>query len=387
MADPKNKKTAARAKGAAKKSAPKAKRPSTLLGCRKEIDRIDQSIIELLDERAQIAMRVGEIKHKSGQSMYDAGRHINKLNEFASRNAGIFPTDGLRHVFGEILSACLALEESQKIAFLGPEATFSHIAAVRAFGRSASFEPMASIPDIFDAVEKNWVHFGLVPIENSTGGVIHTTLDELMTSSLSICAEIHIPIRHNLMCKGQRDEIKKVATHPQILSQCREWLMRNLPKAAQIEMSSSAEGMKWALKDKTVAGIGPELASRLYDLPMLARSIEDRSDNITRFLVIGHQSPNPSGHDRTSIMFSFKDEAGALERLLRPCAARDINLTKIESRPSRRRAWDYVFFVDLRGHMTDKAISTALEEMKPHTTFLRVLGSYPMDTSAAAKMV
>jgi chorismate mutase/prephenate dehydratase len=354
--------------------------PRTLEGCRKQIDSIDSRIIELLDQRARVARRVGQIKDRAGRPMFDAGRHIQKLNRMAQRGAGEFPSDGLRLVFGEIMSACLSLEAHQMIGFLGPVATFSHIAASRAFGRSVSYEPMGSIREIFEAVEKEWIQFGIVPIENSTGGVIHTTLDELMNSTLAICAEIHTPIHHNLMSRAKSMAgIRKVCTHPQILSQCREWLQKNLPKVAQIEVASSGEGVKLALKNKTIAAIGPDLASKINNLPIMKKRIEDRKDNITRFLIIGHQSPAPSGHDKTSIMFSIKDEPGGLKRLLAPFSDRGINLTKIESRPSRRRAWDYIFFVDLLGHMDDKPVIEALEKMKPYTTFVRILGSYPLD--------
>ena len=354
--------------------------PATLEECRRQIDRIDRGLIELLDERARVARRIGQIKRGQGRGFFDAGRHIEKLNAIAQRGAGDFPTEGLGLVFGEILSACLALQQPQRVAFLGPEATFSHIAAVRAFGRSVDYTPYGSIPEIFEAVEKEWVDFGIVPIENSTGGVIHTTLDELMTSSLSICAEIHTPIRHNLLCLGELSDIRKVCTHPQILSQCREWLKAHLPGAAQVETASSGEGAALAAADRTIAAIGPELAAKLHGLPIRVRRIEDRKDNITRFIIVGHQSPLPSGNDKTSLMFSIKDVPGALRQLLSPFSNRGLNLTKIESRPSRRRAWDYIFFVDVAGHMLDPALIEALEELKPYTTFLRVLGSYPVDT-------
>lgn len=360
---------------------PTAKSLKTMTDCRNEIDRIDMQLIALLDERARVARRIGEIKQHSGKEFFDAGRHIEKLNRIAARGSGDFPVDGLRLVFGEILSASLALQSPQVIGFLGPEATFSHIAAVRAFGRSVDFNPYSSIPEIFEAVEKDWIHFGIVPIENSTGGVIHTTLDELMNSRLSICAEIHIEVHHHLMCRGDFDQIKKVCTHPQILSQCQNWLKIHLPRAAQVETASSGEGARLAVEDPTIAAIGPDLAAKMHNLPILAPRIEDRKDNVTRFLIIGDQSPGPSGHDKTSIMFSIKDEPGALKNLLTPFSERGLNMTKIESRPSRKRAWDYIFFIDVDGHMTDPPIVAALEAMKPHTTFLRVLGSYPIDTS------
>lgn len=359
---------------------PKAAELLTLEDCRKSIDAIDKAIINLLDQRAVVARRVGQIKRSAGKDIFDAGRHIEKLNQFARRGSGEFPSEGLRLVFDEILSACLALQAPQTIAYLGPEATFSHIAAMRAFGRSVEYRPTQSIHDIFQSVEKDWVTFGIVPVENSTGGVIHSTLDELMTSPLSICAEIHIPVRHCLMSKGKLEEIKKVCTHPQILSQCRDWLRVHLPMAAQVDTASSAEGASMAREDSSIATIGPEMAARIYGLPIMVKRIEDQKDNVTRFLIIGRQSPPPSGNDKTSVMFSIKDEPGALKRLLTPFSDRGINMTKIESRPSRRRAWDYIFFVDMLGHMTDPKIVEALEEMKAHTSFLRVLGSYPMDT-------
>ncbi len=363
-----------------KKSAAKsAHQPRTLAACRRRIDEIDGRLIDLLDQRARVARRIGEIKQRSGRSKFDAGRHIEKLRKIATRGSGDFPIDGLRLVFGEILSASLALQAPQTIGYLGPKATFSHIAATRAFGSSVTYEPYSSIPEIFQAVEKRRIDFGIVPVENSTGGVIHTTLDMLMHSSLSICAEIHIPVHHHVMCKGELEKIKKVCTHPQILSQCREWLQANLPRARRQETASSGVGAEMAVKDPTVAAIGPELAAKDYGLPILVRHVEDRHDNVTRFIIIGRQSPMPSGNDKTSIMFSVKDEPGALRRLLDPFSNRGLNLTKIESRPSRRRAWDYLFFVDIHGHMNNRPIAEALEELKPFTTYLRVLGSYPID--------
>lgn len=364
-------------------AAPGEASPEQMDACRRQIDHIDQQIIELLDQRAQVARHIGRIKRNAGREVFDAGRHIEKLNRIARRGSGDFPIDGLRLVFGEILSSCLVLQEPQKVAYLGPEATFSHIAAVRTFGRSVEYRSCSSIHEIFESVEKEWMHFGLVPIENSTGGVVHTTLDELMSSRLLICAEIHIPVHHHLMCRGPKEKIQKVCTHPQILSQCRDWLRTNLAEAALVETPSSAAGARLAQQEDAIAVIGPELAAKIYDLPIRVRRIEDVGDNITRFLVIGHQSPRPSGQDKTSIMFSIKDEPGALKRLLTPFSDRGINLTKIESRPSRQRAWDYIFFVDMKGHMADPPIVEALEQMKPHTTFLRVLGSYPIDTYAA----
>lgn len=351
----------------------------TLQECRNLLDKLDDQVIELLDQRADICRRVGELKVEKGGDFFDAGRHMQVLNSIAERGSGAFPAEGLRNVYGEVLSVCLNLEALQTIAFLGPEATNTHIAARRAFGRSARFVSYATIPDIFLAVEKTWAHYGVVPIENSTGGVIHATLDELMNSELSICAELFVPIRHCLLCKGPVEKIRKVATHPQILMQCRIWLRENLPGVATEEVASSAEGAKLAQKDSSVATIAPQMAAEIYGLPILESGIEDQKDNITRFLVIGRQSPRPSGHDRTSIMFSIKDEAGALYHLLKPFADKKINMTKIESRPTRRRAWDYIFFVDIEGHISQPEIAKVVADLRRHCTQLRVLGSYPID--------
>lgn len=353
--------------------------PKNLRECRKQIDSIDQDLIALLDARAGVSRRVGELKAEFGGDFFDAGRHLQVLNGISQRGTGSFPPEGLRNVFGEILSVSLNLQSPQTIAYLGPEATFTHIAARRAFGRSPVFAPYEAIPDVFHAVEKLWAHYGLVPIENSTGGVIHVTLDELMSSDLSICAELYVPIRHNLLCAGPKTKIKRICTHPQILMQCRIWLRENMPGVKQVEVASSAEGAKMALRDKGTATIGSQMASEIYGLPIIETGIEDQKDNITRFLIIGHQSPRPSGNDRTSIMFSIKDEAGALYHLLKPFADRKINMTKIESRPTRRRAWDYNFFVDIEGHITQPEIAKLVKTLKKHCTFLRVLGSYPVD--------
>lgn len=353
--------------------------PRTLPGCRREIDKVDQAIIALLDRRAQIAGRVGEVKTAKGAQFFDAGRHLSVLNGISCRGSGDFPPEGLRNVFGEILSVCLNLQAPQKIGFLGPAGTFSQIAARRAFGRSPEFLPFLSISDIFAAVDKGRVHFGVVPVENSSGGVVHVTLDELIESDLSICAEVYIPIRHNLLCRGSLGRIRRVCTHPQVLLQCRNWLRANLPEAEQIETASTAEGARRARRSSTTATIGPSLAGEIYNLPVLDRGIEDTRDNVTRFLIIGRQAPKPSGNDRTSIMFSIKDEPGALYHLLKPFSDRKINLTKIESRPTRRRAWDYIFFVDVDGHTSDPKVSRAIDRLRRHCNFLRVLGSYPVD--------
>lgn len=353
--------------------------PPTLEACRERIDSIDEGIIELLNRRARVARQVGRLKAEKGAEVYDAGRHLQLLNGVARRGSGDFPREGLRIVYGEILSACLNLQAPQTIAYLGPAGTFSNIAATRAFGRSARLMPRETIPDIFRTVQREQAHFGIVPVENSTGGVIHATLDALIESDLSICAEIYIPVRHNLLCAGPRRGIRRICTHPQILSQCRGWIRENMAGVELMEVASSAEGARMASRSKSVATIGPSIAAETYGLKILEAGIEDQKDNVTRFLVIGRQSPRPTGSDRTSVMFSIKDEPGALFGLLEPFARRRINLTKIESRPTRRRAWDYMFFLDVEGHVSTTEIREAIDELGRRCTFLRVLGSYPVE--------
>ncbi len=271
------------ARGKQTKRAPKMVVPASLDACRRDIDKLDTVLIELLDRRGAVARRIGEIKRTQGKVSFDAGRHLEKLNAIARRGSGVFPIEGLRLVFGEIMSACLALQGPQQIAYLGPEATFSHIAAVRAFGRSIEYKPYGSIHDIFEAVEKYWVNFGIVPIETSTGGVIHTTLDELMNSPLSICAEIHIAVHHHLMAKGKIEDIRKVCTHPQILS-CVATGAAHLPIAIQSRREVRARG-EAALKDKSIASIGPEWPRNIR--PCRSASVASRrKENITRFLIV-----------------------------------------------------------------------------------------------------
>ncbi|NQU44068.1 prephenate dehydratase [bacterium] len=344
---------------------------------RSEIDEVDRHIIELLGRRAEAAVSIGKEKQKTGQAFYDAGRQKMILDRLCEKNDTSFPNTGLRHVFAEIMSACLNLESRQTIAFFGAEASFTHMAAKEMFGTSAECIPYKSIDDVFMACEKGWTDYGVVPIENSTGGVVHDTLDRFVDTNLIICSEITLSIHHVLMANCSLEKIQRVYSHPQPFLQCRAWLKQNLPGVELHETDSTSEGAKLATRSNNAAAIGSELAAKLYDLDILVRGIEDMKDNITRFWIIGRSPSAPTGDDKTSIMFSVKDRPGALYDLLKPFHEEKINLTKIESRPTKRRPWEYVFFVDLLGHLDDPTISRVVHDVEEHCEFMKIMGSYP----------
>ncbi|MCX7625237.1 MAG: prephenate dehydratase [Candidatus Sumerlaeaceae bacterium] len=347
---------------------------------RKEIDELDRRLVELLDERARLAREIGQAKLQTGQQkFYDPARQKRVLENVLSASRNDFPQDALRKVFVEIMSGCLAAEKPPTVAYLGPEATYSHLAALTEFGNSVAYQPYASVEDIFFAVDRDWVDYGVVPIENSTGGVIHTTLDLFLDYELLICSEIYLHIHHNLISRNPLERIKTIYSKAEPFQQCSVWLKENLPGVQLIEVSSTVKGVEMAKDRDYAAAIGSEIAARKYNVPIIAANIEDMKDNMTRFLVIGKQEAAPTGKDKTSIMFSIKDRPGALFDLLFPFKKRNINLSTIESRPSRKKAWDYFFFVDLEGHVRDPHVYEALEELKGLATYLRIMGSYPRD--------
>lgn len=348
---------------------------------REQIDKIDSKIVELLDRRVKYVKQIGKLKENTGANFFDAARQRRIVSRLVSESDGGFPKAALKKIFVEIMSASLSLEKPIRIGFLGPRATFSHQAALNEFGTSSKYIDYNSIHDIFVGLDKSWVEYGVVPIENSTGGIIHLTLDMFLEYELSICSEIMLPIKQNLLSQVDLTKIEKIYSHPQSFSQCQIWLKENLPNAKQIEVASTAQGVKTALARKHAAAIGSELAAKLYKIKILERGIEDIKDNCTRFLVIGKHPSSPTGHDKTSLMFSVKDKPGALHSVLAPFTHKSINLTKIESRPTRRRAWEYVFFVDLEGHIEDKIVKKAVAEMGEHCTFIRILGSYPREVN------
>jgi len=342
------------------------------------IDAVDDELLRLLNERARLVQAVGAIKTELKQPFYVPDRERQILERLQAANGGPFPTEALRPVFSEIISACLSLEHPLKVAFLGPEATFTHAAARSRFVLSARYVPAATVAGVFNEVDKGLADLGVVPIENSTEGVVNSTHDVLIDSELRISAEIMMRVNHCLLTRsGTLEGIQKVYSHPQALGQCRHWLSHNLPNAAQIEVASTALAARLTRDDPVAAAVASDLAGQLYDLKIAKPRIEDEVNNVTRFLVIGRETAPPSGRDKTSILFSLKDQMGVLFKVLQPLAEAGLNLSRIESRPSRKRLWDYVFFIDVDGHQSDGPVQSAIELLAQKCEFVRVLGSYP----------
>ncbi|MEO8377177.1 MAG: prephenate dehydratase [Candidatus Sumerlaeota bacterium] len=348
---------------------------------REEINRIDSDLVSLLDRRAEIARLVGQSKAQAGATTFDGGRAKAVVHQALSRSNGQFPKEGMVYVFREILSACLNLQKSLRIGFMGPRDTYSHLAAIREFGSSVEFIPFKLIRDVFTAVENGEVDYGIVPIENSNGGTVHLTLDAFIEHPCRVCSEVLLPIHLSILGNCEVSAIRKIYSHPQPFLQCDRWLKANLPNAARMEVDSTTQGMIEAKKDPFGAAIGNEFAADEYGLRVLAKNVEDSDENTTRFLVISKTDAHPSGDDKTSIMFSVADRPGALLRVLKPFDDLKINLSKLESRPTKRRAWEQAFFVDADGHRNDAVIQEALEEIRPHCESVVVLGSYPRDKS------
>ncbi len=345
---------------------------------RRAIDAIDDRILELLNERAEKVIAVGRLKAAGKADFHVPSREREIYERLTAQNKGPFPAEGLRSVFREIISASLALEAPMKVAFLGPKATFSHLATMQQFGLSAELVPQKSIPAVFEEVEKGRALYGVVPVENSTEGVVTHTLDMFMESSLVINAEVLLEVHHDLLSRtGRLEDIKKIYSHPQPIAQCRNWLDENLPGLPVVDVASTAVAAQIVSDDYTAAAIASELAASLYDLKVVRSRIEDQVNNFTRFLVVGKKLAAPSGDDKTSLMFAVRDEVGILYRMLEPFAKRGINLSKIESRPFKKKAWEYIFFLDLLGHINDTLIADAVQELKGYCQFVKVLGSYP----------
>ncbi len=350
-----------------------------LKNLRQQIDTIDNQILDLLNQRANVAIAVGKIKGVSEKTYYVPSREKAIYERLTGQNSGPFPNDAVCKVFREIISASLNMEMPMQVAFLGPQSTFTHMAAMSQFGLSAQLVPLKSIPAVFEEVERGRAHYGVVPVENSTEGVVNHTLDMFFESELQMIAEIMLEISHNLISKsGNPDKIRKIVSHPQPLAQCRHWLETNMADTPLLDVASTAAAAQMAAEDESVAAIASHAAAIQYDLQVVKAKIEDNPYNFTRFLVIGKKTPEKSSADKTSIMFSVKDEAGILYRMLEPFSKRQINLAKIESRPMKQKAWEYIFFLDLIGHIDDPDISAAIEELRGHCHFLKILGSYPI---------
>ncbi len=353
----------------------------SLSDLRVHIDRIDTELIRLLNERADVVHEVGEIKKRDGLEIYAPERENALLKALVAKSeaaGGRLPAESIHAIYREIMSAALALEEDLKIAYLGPEGTWTHQAAIQKFGHSVALHPQPSFADVFDQVERKLVDYGVVPIENSTEGAVTHTLDLFTDSPLKIYGQVQLSIENNLMANCAKEEIKTIYSHPQILAQCRGWLFQNFREIQPIEKSSSAAAAKLAKEDPTAAVLGGELLADMYGFSVLERSIQDLANNRTRFLVISHKTCPPTGDDRTSIMFSVKDEPGSLLKALQYFDQFAINMSKIESRPSKRRAWEYFFFADLVGHCEDESLAKVISEMESACSFVKVLGSYPV---------
>jgi chorismate mutase/prephenate dehydratase len=345
---------------------------------RKKIDEIDDRLIDLLNERARIVIEVGNIKKTEKLDFHSPSREREILDRLAERNKGPFPQDTLRAIYREILSSSLSLERPLKVAYLGPRATFTQQAVMQQFGLAAKDIPVETIKDVFTEVERGRADYGVVPIENSTSGAVIYTHDIFIDSDLKIAAEIVLEVSQHLLNKsGKLEDIKRIFTIAPAAAQCRHWLEKNLPGVPVLDAPSTAGAAEMALEDPAAGAIASEMAAVLYGLQIAGRKIEDSVHNVTRFLVIAQKSPGKTGRDKTSIMFSIKDKVGALYTMLAPFAEAGINLNRLDARPSGRKVWDYVFFLDMEGHIEDEKVATAIERLRQNCMFLKVLGSYP----------
>ncbi|MGH7825882.1 MAG: prephenate dehydratase [Candidatus Binatia bacterium] len=345
---------------------------------RKKIDQIDEKVVALLNHRASLAQKIGHSKSLNNQEVYVPNREKEVLLRVSSLSHGPLSEQAIRAIFREVISASRSLEAPTKVVYLGPEATYTHAAAREKFGSSAALTSSVSIAEVFGEVSQGRAVFGVAPIENSTEGVVAHTLDLLVESDVKICAELFLEIHHCLLSQsGEADKIRRIVSHPQALAQCRRWLSRNFPDAKIDEVASTAQAALMAASDKTLGAISSGVAREVYDLRMVAANIEDHSHNITRFLVIGAKDSRSSGDDKTSLAFSVRDEPGILHRMLQPFAKSRINLTKIESRPIKNKPWEYMFFIDFKGHKDEARVKRAINNLQKNCLFLKILGSYP----------
>jgi chorismate mutase/prephenate dehydratase len=345
---------------------------------RLKIDEVDKEIVRLLDRRAWLARRIGEIKHQNGLAPHAPAREKAVLDRVAALSEGEFPKRGLQAVFREIIASSISLEGRLKVAYLGPEATFTHEAALRSFGSSIELEPQTTVAEVFARVERGEVQHGVVPVENSMEGAVTHTLDELMNSPLKICGEVYLPVSQNLISsEASMERVSLVCSHPMALAQAASWLRRELPWARLEDVDSTAEAARRAAGETGVAAVGSVLAAGAHGLKVLARNIQDARANTTRFILLGREWAARTGRDKTSVVFSVKDRPGVLKDALSAFADEGINLTRIESRPSRKRAWTYVFFADFLGHPEEDRVKRAMESLEDHCPYVSLIGAYP----------
>jgi len=352
---------------------------------RQRIDEIDVELVGLLQERLKVAEEIGRTKAEFSQQPLDLSREREVIQHILKQNAKKFPPGGLRIIFGEIISACRNAQRPARVGYLGPETTFSHMAAARFFGHAPEFIPMENITEVFEEVERGRTDYGVVPIENSVEGTVALAMDGLCDFKVKVCGEVYLPIVHDLISQsGRTDKIRRILSHPQPLAQCRRWLQHNMRAIPTEAVVSTAQAARWAAVDSSVAAIASPLAARTYNLQTVARHIEDFAGNTTRFLVLGNECPKPSGKDKTSLLLSLEDRPGSLFKLLEPLAKLRINLTKIQSRPIKNEPWRYLFYVDIEGHIEDPNVQKGIKVIRKGCAFLEWLGSYPMGEMAAS---
>ncbi|MCH8545054.1 MAG: prephenate dehydratase [Alcanivorax sp.] len=353
----------------------------TLDQLRQHIDALDDQLQQLLNERARLARQVADVKlvEDGNAVFYRPEREAQILRRVKERNTGPLDGETVARLFREIMSACLALEQRTKVAFLGPEGTFTQQAALKHFGHAVDTVPMGAIDEVFREVESGAVHYGVVPVENSTEGVVNHTLDSFMDSSLKICGEVELRIHHHLLVgeNTQEKSISRIYSHQQTLAQCRKWLDAHMPHAERVAVSSNAQAARRLKDEWNAAAIAGETAAEIYGLKILRNNVEDRPDNTTRFIIIGRRETPPSGQDKTSLLVRMKNRPGALYHVLKPFMEQGVDLTRVESRPSRSGNWSYVFFIDFEGHKDDAAVQRVLESLEGEALDIRFLGSYP----------
>ncbi len=347
---------------------------------RNRIDELDEKLVKLLNERARVVVEIGKLKSKTGGQIYAPDREKKVLERIAKVNEGPLPNKCLVAIWREMMSGSFALERPLRIGYLGPGGSFSHTAAMLKFGQSVEYEPLADIRSIFDEVSKGHCDLGLVPIENTTGGGVIETLDALIDSDVKVCSEVLMTIHHNLLANCSLEQIEKIYSKPEVFAQCRNWLSATFKEAKTIAVASTAKAAQMAADESGAAAIGSRVAAEVYGLRVVCENIEDIANNVTRFLVIGQEDAKPTGEDKTAILYSTAHKAGALADVLEVFRKYGINLTNIESRPSKKRQWEYYFFVDFVGHRTEERVQKGLEEARKHCLQLSVLGSFPRAT-------
>ena len=354
----------------------------TLADLRDRIDQLDDEILAKINERARCALDVADVKLKESGTetpvFYRPEREAQVLRRMSDLNDGPLSNEKVAQVYRQIMSACLALEQPLQVAYLGPEGTFTQMATLKQFGDSVMGVPLVTVDEVFREVISESCHYGVVPVENSTEGVINHTLDNFLTSNLQICGEVEIRVHHNLMVSPDRTgDIQRIYSHQQTLGQCRRWLNGHYPNVPRLTATSNAEAARRVAEEKDAAAIAGEIAAEIYGLEIISKQIEDESDNTTRFIVIGREDIGPSGNDKTSIVVSTHNQPGALYKLLEPFHRHNVSLTSIETRPSRTGMWSYVFFIDFEGHRDDELIQTVLGEIDRDSLEVKMLGSYP----------